>query len=134
MLPKSLLVGLEQLRPKTISNAILIRELLETTVCYHIRRCLINSALDHLPVSYNYDQYKLNNYNLNLTDFRTTELNYGELRTIGFLIERQVETTIEEFNLYIKHKPNKLLNFNSCLMNSSNLLITSEVLNRGPLC
>jgi hypothetical protein len=134
MLPKTIIIGLEYLKPTDISNAVMIRELLEVTACYQIRRCLINSALDFLPVSYNYDVYKINTYNHALLDFRTTDLHYGELRTISSIIEKHVESTLEEFNLYIKNKPNKILNFNCSMMNRSNVLLTSEVIDRRNTC
>lgn len=128
MLAKSLFIGLEHLKPESLSQGLIVREILEIAVCYQIKKQLTDKAYSHLRVSYCYDPYKLN---ANVCDIFTKDIRsfyYPELATVNVLLIKAINESIEEFNIYNKNYPNTILNFNSCLVNKSNYLLTCEIL------
>lgn len=135
MLNKSLLIGLENLRPHRLSEGVLIRELLELSVCDKIRKHVLGLAYNHLPIYYNYSQYSIENANLEsilehyyITDTDNTLLT--ELFTVNYMLDRTIEDYLEEYNIFFKNNTNTILNFNSAIINRNSFILSTEILAR----
>lgn len=126
MLNKSVVVGLNKIKPRSIYEAKKLLNLLQSTTVYIIRKVLCNLAYSHLNVYFNYD------YSLNVSEneFDLYNIDVTEYSSITYILERNIETQIEEFNIYSKQKRNLCLNFNVVIMNGSNFIISSEILER----
>ena len=131
MLPKTLLIGLNKLKPKTLSEGILIREIIDLSVCYQIKKHLHGLGLSHLHVSYNYDVYRVDHSRLYVITEGTLGVNVTELTTINHLLDRSIEQYLEEYNLYSKNYLNTVLNFNTTILNQSNIVLSTEILQRS---
>lgn len=131
MLPKTLLIGLNKLKPKTLSEGILIREIIDLSVCYQIKKHLHGLGLSHLHVSYNYDVYRVDHSRLYVITEGTLGVDVTELTTINHLLDRSIEQYLEEYNLYSKNYLNTVLNFNTTILNQSNIVLSTEILQRS---
>lgn len=131
MLPKTLLIGLNKLKPKTLSEGILIREIIDLSVCYQIKKHLHGLGLSHLHVSYNYDIYRVDHSIPYVITEGTLGVDFMELTTINHLLDRNIEQYLEEYNLYSKNYLNTVLNFNTTILNQSNIVLSTEILQRS---
>lgn len=131
MLPKTLLIGLNKLKPKTLSEGILIREIIDLSVCYQIKKHLHGLGLSHLHVSYNYDIYRVDHSRPYVITEGILGVDFTELTTINHLLDRSIEQYLEEYNLYSKNYLNTVLNFNTTILNQNNIVLSTEILQRN---
>jgi len=131
MLPKTLLIGLNKLKPRTLSEGMLIREIIDLSVCYQIKKHLHGLGLSHLHVSYNYDIYRVDHSRPYVITEGTLGVDFMELTTINHLLDRNIEQYLEEYNLYSKNYLNTVLNFNTTILNQSNIVLSTEILQRS---
>jgi len=128
MLNKSAFIAIGSLQPKTLHQAAVVKELLETVVCYQIQKKLSEKAYEHLNVSFNYDPYRAD---LSVTNYlhpeTLTDVEEYQIRLINNIINKTVDDAIEEYHLYQKYAPCTALNFNCCLVNSNNFILTMDV-------
>lgn len=130
MLNKSVFIGVNNLKPNTFDEGIVIKEVLETMVCCQIRQCLTNNHHDHLIVCYNYDPYNVDLCVNNVINFQLSCCDEIELRKINDIVNREVEAAIDEFYFHHKYDPNTVLNFNSCLLNKNTFIVSIEILQK----
>lgn len=131
MLPKTILIGLNKLKPKTLSEGILIREIVDLSVCYQVKKHLLGLGLSHLHISYNYDIYRIDHSRPYDLSQDTLGVDFTELTTINHLLDRNIEYILEEYNLYTKNYLNTVLNFNTTILNQSNIVLSTEILQRS---
>lgn len=121
MLNKTILIALDKLKPNTITEGLILKEIID----YLISSCIISTYYTHLNISYNYNRYiSVNELVTNTEKY----LDEDELFKVNMLLSKFIEECIEEFNIYSKNKVNTVLNINSCLINKNNLLLSTEVL------
>lgn len=128
MLNKSVFIGINSLQPGTFDDAIILKEVLETMVCCQIRKALTANGHDHLIVCYNYDPYNVDLCINNVINFQATCCDEIELRKLNAIVNQVVEEAIDEFYFHNKQDPNSVLNFNSCLINKNNFIVSIELL------
>ena len=125
MLNKSIAIGLNKFKLTNLSSGILLRELVENLICYTIKYNILSYNLQDIHVTYNYDIYKLQSFNMQTIFPDYKFLDRSELSTITHLLDKFIEQTINEF--YVKHR-DKLLNFNFTVLNGNNILVIAECL------
>lgn len=130
MLNKSVFIGVDNLKPNTFTEGIVIKEVLETMVCCQIRQCLTNSGHEHLIVCYNYDPYNVDLCINNVLNYQLSCCDELELRKINAIVNSVVEEAIEEFYIHHKYDTDSVLNFNSCLLNKNNFIVSYELLKK----
>jgi hypothetical protein len=130
MLNKSVFIAVDNLRPNTFDEGVIIREVLDTMVCCQIRKNLTQQAYDDLIVCYNYDPYSVDLCSNNITNFQLTCADEIELRKINAIVDSVIEEAIDEFYIHHKYDPNSVLNINSCLLNKNNFIVSVEVLKK----
>lgn len=130
MLNKSVFIGVNNLKPNTFDEGVIIKEVLETMVCCQIRQNLTNNNHDHLIVCYNYDPYSVDLCINNVINYKLSCCDEIELRKINDIVNREIEAAIDEFYFHNKYDPNTVLNFNSCLLNKNTFIVSIEVLQK----
>lgn len=121
MLSKTILIALDKLKPNTITEGLILKEIID----YLISSCIISTYYTNLNISYNYNRYiSVNELVTNTEKY----LDEDELFKVNVLLSKFIEECIEEFNIYSKNKVGTVLNINSCLINKNNLLLSTEVL------
>lgn len=128
MLNKSVFIGINSLVPCTFDDAILFKEVLETMVCCQIRKVLTERDHDNMIVCYNYDPYNIDLCINNVLNYSLTCCDEIELRKINAIVNTTVEEALDEFYFHSLQDPNAVLNFNSCLINRSNFIVSIELL------
>ena len=88
-------------------------------------------SLPHLHVSYNYDIYRVDHSIPYVITEGTLGVDFMELTTINHLLDRNIEQYLEEYNLYSKNYLNTVLNFNTTILNQSNIVLSTEILQRS---
>lgn len=133
MLNKSVFITVDHLQPATFSEGVILQEVLETMVCCQIKKNLTQQAHDHLIVCYNYDPYNVDLCVNNVLNFQLTCCDEIELRKINAIVDLFVAETIDEFHMHNKQDPDSVLNFNSCLINKNNFIVSVELLRKRRL-
>jgi len=130
MLHKTILVGLNILRPRTLNEGIFIHELLEVTVSYLIKRYLIKMHYN-IYTSVNYSWYKVDSSEETIVDINISDEHYTELSNISHILDRFIADTIEEYYIFQKKNNNTVLNFSVILLSNDNVLLTARPFDRS---
>jgi hypothetical protein len=128
MLTRSVVFTTNGLKPNSLSQGMLVQELFETMVTLQIQKTITNRAYEHLFVAYNYDLQRPDLSAENIFNIQFTPEEEQEVRSIHHLVGVAVESLIEEFHLFVKDQPRLVLNFNSCLLNRFNFVLSVEVI------
>ena len=128
MLTRSVVFTTNGLKPNSLSQGYVIQQLFETMVTLQIQKTITDRAYEHLLVAYNYDIQRPDWSTENIFNIQFTPEEEHEVRSIHHLVGVTVEGLIEEFHLFIKDQPRSVLNFNSCLLNRYNFVLSVEIL------
>ena len=126
MYSRSLFIKLDKLNIASLSDAIVIREYIETCICYIAKKILVdNSYTDYMDVRYNYCQYKIDNSFNIIEQVEILPHLRQDLFTLIDIFNKNIEEAINNF--YHQRKNNfSVLNINSMLVNADTILITYE--------
>lgn len=127
MLSKSLIINLGHLNISRLHDALLIRQLAEIVLIQCIQEHQINYSYNDLPISYSYSYRELDS-NVSYLDTNVFRIiSENTLLTFKHNVEQFTNDIIEEFNIFLKYNPNRVINFNGVMLNSNSFLVTSEV-------
>ena len=129
MLSRTLFITLDRLKPQTFIQAVKLRAVLDATVCLQLRKTLDGLGLGHLPVYYEFSESNLNAIPF-ITEGVEEFIDLNELQSVNYLLQRNIEQILEEFNLFFKYNPNTVLNFTAGIFSKGNFVLTADVLGK----
>ena len=129
MYSRSLLLRIDKLNIQTMSDAIMMREYLESFVCYIAKKIIIDAAYPQMDIRYDYVAAKIDNA-FNVVEHLALLPNWNDaLMSLNHVLMRNIEEAIHEFYMSDYAQVGSL-NLNSMLVNRDSLLITYEFFRR----
>lgn len=128
MLTRSVVFTTNGLKPNSLAQGAIVQKVFSTMVTLQIQKTILAKAYGHLHVAYNYDIQRPDYSEGNIFNVQFSTEEELEVRNIHYLVGVAVQDLIEEFHLFVKTNPNLVLNFNSCLLNRFNFILSVEVL------
>lgn len=129
MYSRSLFLKLDKFNICSVNDGIMIREYLESFICYISKKILVDANYPDMDIRYNYSKSRIHNA------FNAVEQLYivphlkENLLNINHILTRSIEETIHEFYMS-DYAATGSLNINSMLINCDTLLITYEFFNK----
>lgn len=125
MYSRSIFLKLDKLNIKTLSDGVMMREYLESFICYIAKKIVVEASYPNMDIRYDYSTAKIDHA------FNTVEhlavLPYLRTALLGLnhILTRSIEEVIHEFYMG-NYAMVGCLNINSMLVNCDTLLITYE--------
>lgn len=125
MYSRSIFLKLDKLNISTVSDGIMMREYLESFICYISKKIIVEASYPNMDIRYDYSTAKIDHA------FNTVEhlAVLPHLRTallgLNHILTRSIEEVIHEFYMG-NYAMVGCLNINSMLVNCDTLLITYE--------
>lgn len=129
MYSRSLFLRLDKLNIKTMSDAIMMREYLESFVCYITKKILLDQGYPAMDVRYDYVAAKIEHAFSNVEHLVVLPQLRDTLLQLNHILKRSIEEVIREFYMS-DYVTGGSLNLNSMLVNCDSLLITYEFFRR----
>jgi len=125
MYSRSLFIRLDKLNIETINDASMMREYIESFICYIVKKTLVNEAYPDMDIRYEYTPTKIDNA-FSIVEYLVVspELE-SSIQALNNILTKNIEETIYEFHMSGCARTGSL-NLNSMLINSDSLLITYE--------
>lgn len=125
MYSRSIFVKLDKLNIKTISDGIMMREYLESFVCYITKKIVLDAGYPQMDIRYDYSTAKID-HAFNSVERLAVMPNLRDALTgLVHVLTRNIEDAIHEFYMS-NYAAVGTLNLNSMLINCDTLLITYE--------
>ena len=129
MYSRSLLLRIDKLNIQTMSDAVMMREYLESFVCYIAKKVMLDAGYPQMDVRYDYVSSKIDNA-FNVVEHLALLPNWNDaLMNLNNVLTRSIEEAIHEFYMSDYAQVGSL-NLNSMLVNCDSLLITYEFFRR----
>ena len=125
MSSRSLFLKLDKLNIRSMSDAIMMREYLESFVCYITKKILVDAHYPDMDVRYDYSQEKIYNAFNAVEQLHVVPHLRDNLLGLNNILTRNIEESIHEFYMG-NFAAVGSLNINSMLVNCDTLLITYE--------
>ena len=125
MYSRSIFIKLDKLNIRTMSDAIMMREYLESFVCYIAKKIMVDAHYPIMDVRYDYTSVKID-HAFNVVE-QLTVLPHLRSALLGLnhVLTRSIEEAIHEFYMS-SYAETGSLNLNSMLVNCDTLLMTYE--------
>ncbi|NTW91178.1 MAG: hypothetical protein HGA35_04540 [Erysipelotrichaceae bacterium] len=125
MYSRSLLLKLDKINIVTMSDAIMMREYLESFVCFIAKKIITDGGYPQMDVRYDYSAAKID-HAFNAVEHLVVIPNLRQaLIGLNHILTKNIEETIHEFYMS-NYAEVGSLNLNSMLMNCDTLLVTYE--------
>lgn len=125
MYSRSLFLKLDKLNIRSLSDAIMMREYLESFVCYIAKKILVDAHYPDMDVRYDYSQEKIYHAFNAVEQLHVVTHLRDNLLGLNNILTRNIEESIHEFYMG-NFAAVGSLNINSMLVNCDTLLITYE--------
>ena len=125
MYSRSLFLKLDKLNIRSLSDAIMMREYLESFVCYIAKKILVDAHCPDMDVRYDYSQEKIYHAFNAVEQLHVVPHLRDNLLGLNNILTRNIEESIHEFYMG-NFAAVGSLNINSMLVNCDTLLITYE--------
>ncbi len=125
MYSRSLFLKLDKLNIRSLSDAIMMREYLESFVCYIAKKILVDAHYPDMDVRYDYSQEKIYHAFNAVEQLHVVPHLRDNLLGLNNILTRNIEESIHEFYMG-NFAAVGSLNINSMLVNCDTLLITYE--------
>ena len=125
MYSRSLFLKLDKLNIRSMSDAIMMREYLESFVCYIAKKILVDAHYPDMDVRYDYSQEKIYHAFNAVEQLHVVPHLRDNLLGLNNILTRNIEESIHEFYMG-NFAAVGSLNINSMLVNCDTLLITYE--------
>ena len=122
---RSIFVKLDKLNIKTMSDAIMMREYLESFVCYIAKKIIVDACYPAMDVRYDYTTAKIEHAFNNVEHLAMMPHLESALLGLNHILTRNIEEAIHEFYMS-GYAMTGSINLNSMLMNCDTLIITYE--------
>ena len=126
MYSRSLFLKLDKLNIRSLSDAIMMREYLESFVCYIAKKILVDAHYPDMDVRYDYSQEKIYHAFNAVEQLHVVPHLRDNLLGLNNILTRNIEESIHEFYMG-NFAAVGSLNINSMLVNCDTLLITYEI-------
>lgn len=125
MYSRSIFVRLDKLQIKTMSDGIVMREYLESFVCYIVKKIITDASYPIMDIRYDYSTAKIDHAFNTVEHLVVLPHLRNALLGLNHVLTRNIEEAIHEFYMS-DYASIGSLNLNSMLVNCDTLLITYE--------
>lgn len=129
MYSRSIFLKLDKLNITTLSDAIMMREYLESFICYITKKIMIDASYPVMDIRYDYSSTKIDHAFNTVEHLAVLPNLRTALLSLNHILTRNIEEVIQEFYMG-NYCTTGCLNINSILVNRDTLLITFEFFNK----
>ena len=129
MLNKTLLIDIGYIRANTFRDGTFLSSFVRHLVIFLLKKKMNDFGCSDLNISYDYDMNAVIKHS-DFVDFEGWNNLFSEvdISNISRVMEANfINDTVEEFKMCHGTDDNYVLNFNSCLINKSNVVLSSEI-------